>query len=236
MPVTGAAPPLTVAVLAGGRGRRFGGDKLAARIGDRSVLARTIDRVTPLGPVVVVGDRLLPADCRGRPALPDAAPPHRPAPGRPGRVRTVDAPDLTGGQQTAGDDGLGPLAGIVAALEAARTPLIAVVAGDMPHADPNLLQALAADWHDEVAVVPVGASGPQPLHAVWATGHTDAVRSAFDAGQRSPLALLRRLDCRLVPVDDRGGWADDVDTHEDLAALAQRVRYPDRGPAGPGRP
>lgn len=205
-------------MLAGGRSRRFGGDKLAARIGGRAVLDHTIDAVAALGPVLVVGRSQAPAGSGRHTTVADAVP------------AAADLPD--GAVDGAIDGRWGPLAGIVAALEAATTPLVAVVAGDMPGADAQLLSQLAAGWHDEVAVVPVGASGPQPLHAVWATRHASGVRAAFDAGERSPLALVRRLDGRFVRVGDRDGWSRDVDTPGDLAAVAQRL-VPGAGRDGP---
>lgn len=49
-----APPPPAAIVIAGGRSTRFGSDKLAAEIGGRALLARTLDAVRTCTPVALV--------------------------------------------------------------------------------------------------------------------------------------------------------------------------------------
>lgn len=65
--------------------------------------------------------------------------------------------------------GCGALGGLLTALDAARSPLVAVVACDMPFASSRLLKAqcdllLEPDWD---AVVPRNHAGSEPFHAVY---------------------------------------------------------------------
>src|SRR5258705_4780275 len=94
-------------VLAGGRSRRFGPDKLAARLGRGTLLDRSVAAlaavVTDLVVVVAPGDDRVPA--------PTAGP-----------LRVVADPEAHGG----------PLVGLLAGLEAVDQPLVVVVGGDMP--------------------------------------------------------------------------------------------------------
>ena len=154
-------PPLTGLVLAGGRGRRFGGNKLEAALGEVTLLDRAIESLRPLCVrVVVVGaDEIADpaADAPGahpertRDAwIPDARPDRR------GDLPTACSAGPRGGRSTGA--GEGPLAGIVAGLEMAGTPLVAVVAGDLPFPSVDVLSRLAAAWNGEPAVV--GDEGP----------------------------------------------------------------------------
>jgi molybdopterin-guanine dinucleotide biosynthesis protein A len=119
----------------------------------------------------------------------------------------------------------GPLGGIVAGLEAAGHPVVAVVAVDMPYASPALLRMLAAMAAGQDAVVPVTDRGPQPLHAVYATGAATAFRAAIDAGRLSVRGALASVRTRFVTpeewtvADPSGRFAENLNTPEDLHLL-----------------
>jgi molybdopterin-guanine dinucleotide biosynthesis protein A len=114
--------------------------------------------------------------------------------------------------------GAGPLGGIVAGLGAARHDLVAVVAVDMPDANPSVLELLAATWQGEPAVVPRTARGLEPLHAVYAAGAEPALRARLCSGRRSVQAALQALGARVVeaedwrPVDPLGRFAINLNT------------------------
>lgn len=127
--------------------------------------------------------------------------------------------------------GSGPLAGIGAGLAAVRTPLVGVIAADMPFALPVVAGALARMRGTDpdtaggrvAAVVPVDPQGyRQPLCAAY---RTEALGWAL--GELGPLAdlpvrvLLPRLDVMEWPVP--AAALADVDTEEQLAVARTRA-------------
>jgi len=140
------------------------------------------------------------------------------APGRPGRLcLDLEYPELADERP-----GAGPLAGVAAALAASPHPLVAVVAVDMPFASPAVFELLAELHSGEDAVVPVTASGREPLHAVYSTRCLPAAREALAAGRLGMRALLDRLEVRDVgspewrAADPTGRFALNVNTAADL--------------------
>lgn len=113
----------------------------------------------------------------------------------------------------------GPVAAIASAVPLVTTPLVGVIAADMPWAG-HLLSALAQGWSGEQAIVPVDVQGrSQALCSVWST---DAVRQALtrlgDPNDRPMRDLLSSLPCVDLPVDAAASTLlVDVD---DLATLA----------------
>jgi molybdopterin-guanine dinucleotide biosynthesis protein A len=129
----------------------------------------------------------------------------------------------------------GPVAGIASGLEAVRTPVIALLAVDMPWAG-GLVQALIAEFAscDAAALVPVDGLGfRQPLCAVV---RTDALRGALavlgDPRGRSLRDLMSLVDVRERPLQEaEGRWVLDIDTPQDLSKARStsapfRVRAP----------
>lgn len=94
--------------------------------------------------------------------------------------------------------GLGPLAGIVAGLECAAHPLVAVLAVDMPHASGPLFGLLADLWTGEPGVVPVVGDALEPLHALYARDSARALRAGLEGGQRSVRRAVAALGVRRV--------------------------------------
>ena len=97
----------------------------------------------------------------------------------------------------------GPLAGIVAGVRSAATPLVAVAAVDMPFASAAVFRHLAGLWSGEDAVVPMTERGLEPLHAVYATRAGDQLAALFDSGVRSVRDALQSLSVRCVA---EGEW------------------------------
>lgn len=191
-------------VVAGGSGRRFGGDKLLHPRGGCRQIDVVVARLATLeGRVVVAcGERRLRV---------------------PGTVEVADDPGLRG-----------PLAGVVAGLEAANGDLVAIVAADLVAPSPTLLSALA----DHVRALGVAGAMPavdgraQPLHAVVDPAVTAALRTAA-AGTGS--RLVESLLAVGVVIVDEPTWrrwapdatpACDIDTPEDL----DRLRHGDPRP------
>lgn len=159
----------TGALLAGGRSRRMGQDKLLMRLPDGRRLCER-----PANALAQVCTHLLQL---GRPEEPL----------HPGFEPLADAAGCSG-----------PLAGLLAALEAARTPWLLLAAGDMP----NLSAELLAELQQEAERDPARAllpEGPEPLCAAYPTALAPLVRARVQAGERAARAALPPQARRLWP-------------------------------------
>lgn len=205
-------------VLAGGRSRRFGSDKLAARLADgRSVLAHAVAAVeTVVDELVVV-------------VAPEASRPE----GLPARAVIVADPESDGG----------PLVGLGAGLAAIADDVILVVGGDMPALDPSVLRLLRAAIGDDPSVeaarlavdAPTALGGAAVLPCVMRREPARrACREALADGDRRLRGCLERLATTVVPagewraLDPRGRTVLDVDRPDDLAALQSPAIRADR--------
>lgn len=110
--------------------------------------------------------------------------------------------------------GLGPLAGIEAALLALAPAPICVVAGDMPGLGAADIQRLIAAWDGRLAVA--WTDRMQPLCAVVAATLVGEVSTALDRGEHGVYRLWERLGAVPVRFTDEAVFAD-LDTPEDLA-------------------
>jgi molybdopterin-guanine dinucleotide biosynthesis protein A len=125
---------MMVVVLAGGKSRRFAGDKLRAPMGGRTVLARVVMRVSPLSSVVIIAT---PSEFRDAELLPQLPPAIRLLHDRPGNW------------------GNGPAAAMASARETLTGGPILFVPGDIPWAETDALQrfvAAASQSNADVAV------------------------------------------------------------------------------------
>jgi molybdopterin-guanine dinucleotide biosynthesis protein A len=87
---------------------------------------------------------------------------------------------------------LGPLAGLEAALDAARAQRVLFLAVDMPAVEADLARALfdRAERDDCDALLLRGPGGVEPLCGVYHVRVLPAVRAALDAGERRMVALF----------------------------------------------
>jgi molybdopterin-guanine dinucleotide biosynthesis protein A len=125
-----------------------------------------------------------------------AAGPHRRLGGHGADLEVGDPPGLTG-----------PLAGIVAGLEATAADYVAIVAVDHPEPALPVLVRLADLCHasGRSGALPVVAGVPQPLHSVVARPAAPALSDRARAGHRSVRGAFGWLDAVLVGPD---GWVD----------------------------
>jgi molybdopterin-guanine dinucleotide biosynthesis protein A len=79
--------------------------------------------------------------------------------------------------------GAGPIAGLLAALEAARGRPALLLAADLPLVPEGLLSCLAALAPDADAVVPLSLRGPEPLCALYGAACLDPVRRRVARGE-----------------------------------------------------
>jgi len=196
----GAIPPTVGGILAGGLARRLGGgDKSLRTVGDRTVLAWLIDRLTPQVAHVILN-----------------------ANDDPGRFGTLGLPVVADSLP----DHPGPLAGVLAALDwsAESAPGIAwvvTVPGDAPFIPRDLVSRLHAGRQRSNATMACAASQDRahPVIALWPVSVRDELRSAVaEHGIRRIDRFTQRYACAVV------GWPAtpvdpffNVNTPEDLA-------------------
>jgi len=151
------AGEVTGAVLCGGHSRRMGADKALIPLDGRRLIEYSIEALRP------VAGRILLA-CGPRPRYAELA------------LETV---------LDAWPDG-GPLAGLLAALEACRGEWLVLVACDMPRVEPRVLRALldeAARADLDVCLLEI-ERGTQPLCGVYRKTCAPAVRRSLERGER----------------------------------------------------
>jgi molybdopterin-guanine dinucleotide biosynthesis protein A len=193
----GRSSDVAAIVLAGGRSRRFGRDKLVEDVDGVRMLDRATDSVRNLAAEIIVV-----VAATGGPA----------APGGVTVVRDTE-PDA------------GPLAGLVAGLAATRANRIIVVGGDMPFLVETVLAALLATLRDPAVEVAAlehdGLPRPLPI-AVRRDPALRAAQASLGAGDHRLRAILEALSTTVIPettwraLDPTARTLADVDTPADL--------------------
>jgi molybdenum cofactor cytidylyltransferase len=198
---------LAAIILAAGRSRRFGSaDKLLAPFGDAPILRRTTIAVVRSGffDIVVVTGMV---NHERRSAVADLG------------VRFVTNPDADDGQA-------GSIAWGIAAL-AADCEGAMIVPADMPALTPGLLrQAIDAfvALHGE-RIVHFAIDGALRPPVIWPHALFEELMALRgDGGGKGIVARHARL-AHAIDISADAAWRlDDIDTHDDLVALAARVQ------------
>ena len=187
----------SLVIQAGGQSARMGEDKALKLFLGRPLIQRVIDRLAPLADEIIVTTNH-PEDY----AFLD--------------VRLVS--DLVAGR--------GALGGLYTALASAASPIVAVVACDMPFASARLLEAATRLLVEEEAdvVIPKTDEGYEPFHAVYRRAAcVPAIQSAIQADQWKviawfPSVKVRELTMGEVTRLDPSGLAFwNVNTPEEFA-------------------
>lgn len=196
-------------VLAGGRARRFGRDKLSEPIDGRPILLAAVEAIATVCDEVVI----VLAPGADAPAIPTSVAPV---------LRFTSDAERHGG----------PLVGILAGLDAAREPFALVVGGDMPWLRPQvlrlLLDELIGSGSSASALVSHGRTEQLPVALRVEDGRA-AARRLIGEGSRRIDALLDGLGIRAVDETtwralDPDGWTlRDVDRPDDLAGHGGRT-------------
>jgi molybdenum cofactor guanylyltransferase len=162
----------TAVVLAGGQSRRMGVDKALLPLGGEGLLQRVVHQVEPLFDQVLISARS--ADdyaFLGHPVVPDARP------------------------------GLGPMGGLVSALERARHDLVLVLPCDLAEVPLDLVSRLLRQARGANAVVPRSADGHyEPLVAVYRRSLLPILRAALERGERRLIDLFPDLGVNALPL------------------------------------
>jgi molybdopterin-guanine dinucleotide biosynthesis protein A len=182
-------------VLAGGAGRRLGGDKAVVALDGRPLLSYPLNALrAAVGDVAVVAKR------------------------------TTALPRLDAGVEIwlEPDEPRHPMAGIVRALRSAGGRAILAVAVDLPFAGPELLGRIAAaPARGGLAVVPRADGRLQPLCARYEPGALE-VLAGFDPSERAT-DLVARLDPAVLEIDHGEAFLN-VNAAEDLLRASALLR------------
>jgi len=194
----GARRALLGVVLAGGASRRYGRAKWRVEVAGVSMAKRAADALSPLVAFVgVVGDDPEVARTLGLPGREDPRP------------------------------GSGPLGGLHTALTwAAREELAgALVLGcDLPLVTTDVLRVLVERWGGQLAVVPRGKNGLEPVCALFSVAALGAVAEAMLGSDASLHGLLAGLDPDAVPVEELARVAATPEVLLNVNTPADRMR------------
>ena len=117
-------------------------------------------------------------------------------------------------------DDLGPLAGILSAMDEFPAADWLVVACDLPNIDDDTIAHLLANRSSSqpfTAYISSHDGLPEPLCAIWRAGSADIVRQFADEGVHCPRKILIRSRTHLIEQADPRSL-DNVNTPADLAA------------------
>jgi molybdopterin-guanine dinucleotide biosynthesis protein A len=184
--------PLGV-ILAGGRGRRLGGNKPLRNLCGKRLIDRSLEIMARICPsyIVVTGD---PADLPGLgcPVMGDIWP------------------------------GLGPLGGLATAFLKTRAPWIQFLPVDAPLVDPGLLRLLPGRAKGQKAVAIRTPGGLEPLLALYSLDCLPPALKLLESGERRLRLLLETVGSLVVEwkevshLDPKGLSFLNVNRSEDL--------------------
>ena len=196
---------LSVLILAGGRSRRMGHNKVWLMFEGRPLIEHVALRVAP-----VASELIISADGPERFAeLTQRLP-------LPAQLALDRFPKA------------GPLAGLHAGLAVAHNDLVLLVAADMPFINLRLIRHLARLAHDFDAAVPLipvkhtETPLPEPLHAIYRrTTCLPAVEARLTAGQRRLISFLPDVRTRYVIPHDIAAIDPDFRSFTNLNTLEE---------------
>lgn len=186
-----APRPVYGLVLAGGKSRRMGRDKALLDRGGKSQLAYAVDVLAQCVDRVFVSTRADQKDDQERNRY----------------EQIVDR-----------YHDIGPVAGILSALEKHADVDWLIVACDLPNIDVATIQSLlnARDGEQPFTAYSSSYDGlPEPLCAVYHSGCIEIIRRFVDDGVNCPRKILIRSDTRLLTQSDPSAL-DNVNTPDDL--------------------
>lgn len=155
---------VTGVILAGGKSRRFGSDKIIAEIAGKSLIEHVHGIFGSLfKEVIIVGREPVDIEGFGARSVSDALP------------------------------GLGALGGIYTGLLHATTPSIFVAACDMPLLNPACIRIVLVRAAGNDIVIPWLADGPHPLHALYSKRCLVHMERSLKEGALRIISILPNL-------------------------------------------
>jgi molybdopterin-guanine dinucleotide biosynthesis protein A len=195
---------LTIAIQAGGESRRMGQDKGLMPFLGQPLIQRVVSRLSALADEIIITTN------------------------QPGSYAFLGLPLFSDARPRRG-----ALGGLHTAFSSASQALVAVVACDMPFANPSLLAYQLRVLQEESAdvVVPLLADGYEPLHAVYRRETClPAVEQALDEDQWKLISWFSQVRVRTLPAeacrqhDPQGLAFVNVNTPQELAEAESAAR------------
>jgi molybdenum cofactor guanylyltransferase len=192
MPIQ-APPQITGLILAGGLGRRMGGnDKGLVLLDDKPLVVHVMERLAPQVDSLMINANRNEAAYRafGHPVLGDQM-----------------------------DGFIGPLAGVHAGLKACTTPMLVTAACDSPFLPTDLVARLRDGLMavDALVSVPRTIDGLQPTFALMRRDALASLEAFLSTGGRSIQAWLHQQPLAVIDFPDAAAFAN-INTPEELAA------------------
>lgn len=204
-------PPLFGLVLAGGASTRMQRDKAALQYHGASQLRWAFDLLAPFCAATFVSVR----------------PDQREEPTRAGFPQIVDR-----------QPGVGPIAGISAALQEHPKAAWLVLACDLPFLTPSTLQHLIERRNPRTVATAFRSSHdglPEPLCAIWEPSAREPLLAHVASGKQCPRKFLINSNATLLdPIDARA--LDNVNTPQELAAATGTLGSNEASHAAADRP
>jgi len=165
---------MTAVILAGGKGRRIGKNKLFLKWGQRTLIAHAVASLAPL-----FSDMLIVASQENFVALMELFPSY------PRIVLDII-------------ENKGPMGGIHAGLVSARSFAAFVTGCDMPLLSTKLISFLKGLGEGYDAVVPQTPKGLEPLHSIYTKNCLPVIEDRLHECDLKPKSLFPRLKVRYV--------------------------------------
>jgi molybdenum cofactor guanylyltransferase len=192
---------ISAVIQAGGESRRMGQDKGLVHLAGRPLVQHVLDRIRPLADDIWITTN------------------------RPQAYAFLGVPTAADPQP-----GLGALAGLRTALNAALGDTVLVVACDMPFLQPALLRYLLSRAGEAEVVIPRRNGEYEPLHAVYRRGCLPALDAALARGEARLISffpdvrLLAIDSAELVTYDPAGLSFFNVNTPDDLSQAERQLK------------
>ncbi|RMH63019.1 MAG: molybdenum cofactor guanylyltransferase [Calditrichaeota bacterium] len=192
---------VSIAIIAGGKSRRFGAPKTEALLARKTLLEHAVDIARRVSEDVILIGRMEE---------------------RPEGVSAVH-PDLV--------SGCGPVCGIYTALHYCSKPWLAVMPVDMPLLDASVYRFLYPLVRQGHPVVARSHKGLEPLVSLWPADTKDVFEQAIQNGAYRLYEILRNQNATIVDVHThmpgyKEEWFININYKNDLELAMQRLHPP----------
>ena len=185
---------LTIAIQAGGQSRRMGTDKARVQLAGKPLIEHVLGRVEGMADEILITSN------------------------HPESLAYLEIPLVRDAIP-----GVGALAGLYTALEAAHGNHVLVLACDMPFVNRQLLEYMIGLAPEADIVVPLHASYFEPMHAIYNKSCLPAIESSLSNGETRVISFYERMVVRAIDENEiatfkpRGRSFFNINTPEDLA-------------------